>query len=121
MPEHDGIRYLDDRMYILTVVRCIGGRPVPSDPLGSGEGGPYWLVSTRRNVPGLRVTRGDAFDTREEAIAYMEELEVATPRVSLDGRAPDPLPSLEAHRRWLQENNLKPSYIEPAPDICTKT
>lgn len=117
---HDGKRYLDDRMYVLEVVRGIVSRQVTPDPMGPEEGGPRWIVTTRRNVPGLPPTRTDDFDTRREAIAYMEEVEPTTPRVSLEGRSPEPTPTLDAHRRWLQENNLKPPYIAPAPDLSTK-
>ncbi len=117
---HGGRSYLDDRMYVLEVVRVIASRIVSDDPMRPVEGGPRWIVTTRRNVPGLPPTRTDDFDTREEAIAYMEEVEPTTPRVSLDGRPPEPTPTLAAHRRWLHENNLSAPYIAPAPDPSTK-
>jgi hypothetical protein len=99
-----GNEYLDDRLFIVEVRRSIVERR-----------GARWTVVTRRNTRKRPPTRTDDFATRQEAVAYLEEVEPHTPRISLDGEAPDPVPSLKEHRAWLRSIGVASAYVEPEP------
>ena len=76
-------------------------------------GGPVWTVVTQRNSGSYPYYRVDDFASQSEAVAYLKRVEPRTPRVSLGGKASDPLPSWEEYQAWLKNSNLRPSYLEP--------
>jgi hypothetical protein len=75
--------YFDDRLFILDLQRA------------TKNGQPVWAITTRRNVKGFPPRRSDTFQTKEEAIRYLKEVEPSTPRISLKGKSPNPPLSYE--------------------------
>ena len=98
MPHTENETYIDDRIYVLELRRS-----------GAKSG---WLLVTRRNTRGYPPTRTDEFEDYETAKAYMEKIESEVPRVSLDGRPPDPIPSLEDHRVRVEGIGGRQNYDE---------
>jgi hypothetical protein len=77
----------------------------PTPP--SGGWVPSVLLITYRNVPSLPAIRGDSFESIENAIEYVKKVEPTCPRVSLDGRPPEPTPSWGEHLEWLHRLGLR--------------
>lgn len=111
MIEFDGVEYRDDRMFILYMCKCtstVDGEivtttmyhdEVPDDA--------KWSLATFRNNERYTWIRADEFETRDELLAYMKEVEPQTPLVSLGGNSPHtPLP-YEDFLKWKQGNNLE--------------
>ncbi|MGK2921828.1 MAG: hypothetical protein ACSLE4_03430 [Methyloceanibacter sp.] len=96
---YDGEVYKDDRLFILDY--GIAGE--------QGEQG--WYVATRRNTQSFPAFRVDRFASESEVIEFIKKLEPETPRISLGGKSPFPIPSYDDHLKWLRENQL-PSSIE---------
>jgi len=88
-------RYLDDRMFVLEISR------VTTRSMTSTNERQQWAVIERRNVFGYPPTRCKEFDRRDAAVAFLKELAPQTPRVSLDGESPSPLPSWDEFQSWL--------------------
>ena len=94
--------YRDDRMYVLNLsiasVRGSDGKKYPS-----------WTLVTYRNVIELPATRVDKFKTKEEAAAYVKEVEPLVPLISCD-EEPLSIPKGEDKWlywiKWLKLNNL---------------
>ncbi len=97
-----GRYYLDDRMFVVDV------EPLVRDDPAKPEAVAGWTVTTRRNVPGYAVVRRSFFETRERAIAVLRKLAPQTPRLSLHGLSPVPVPSFDQHNAWLREQGLAP-------------
>jgi hypothetical protein len=110
MLHFDGEDYLDDRIFVLDVGRAIISS---SDP--NAYRGVIWSVTTSRNTRLRPPFRVDEFHTREEAIAFLEKVEPTTPRISLGGRSPDRVPSIEEYQAWLRASGLRPAWVEPEP------
>jgi hypothetical protein len=87
--------YLDDRMFVLEISR------VTTRSMTSTNERQQWAVITRRNVFGYPPTRCSEFDSRDAAVAFLKEVAPQTPRVSLDGESPSPLPSWDEFQSWL--------------------
>ena len=87
--------YLDDRMFVLEISR------VTTRSMTSTNERQQWAVIERRNVFGYPPTRCREFDRRDAAVAFLKELAPQTPRVSLDGESPSPLPSWDEFQSWL--------------------
>jgi hypothetical protein len=102
MPLFSGSNYADDRLYVLELRR--NSPDADSKP---------WLLVTRENIvnyyPPYRV---DQFKTYEEAIAYLNNVAPQVPLISLNGKAPDPLPSIEEFEDWVAKSNFRPNYNE---------
>ena len=96
---YDGELYNDDRLFILDY--GIAGE--------KGEQG--WYVVTRRNTERFPPFRVDRFTCESEAIEFIKKAEPETPRISLGGKSPSPIPSYEEHLNWLREDQL-PSSME---------
>ena len=88
-------RYLDDRMFVLEISR------VTTRSMTSTNERQQWAVIERRNVFGYPPTRCKEFDRRDAAVAFLKEVAPQTPRVSLDGESPSPLPSWDEFQSWL--------------------
>jgi hypothetical protein len=107
--------FKDDRMFVLELGRGTTRSLTSSEPAKQ-----VWFVCTRRNVPGYPPTRSDSFVSRAEAITYYNQVVVATPRVSLGKRSPNPTPSLDDYKLWLKAEGLfdpvlNPGAPRPAP------
>ena len=55
--------------------------------------------------------RVDRFTCESEVIEFIKKVEPETPRISLGGKSPFPIPSYEDHLKWIKENQL-PSSLE---------
>lgn len=84
----------DDRLFRLEIVRYRG--------LKERE----WIVATLHNVLGRIPAGQNHFASREDALDYYLKVVVETPRTSLGGRSPDPLPSIEQYTAWLKSEKL---------------
>ena len=76
------------------------------------------VLITYRNTHELPAIRVDEFGTYEDAVNYIRRVEPSCPRLSLQGKSPDPTPTWEAHLEWLHVSGLK-SALEgdfPLPD-----
>jgi hypothetical protein len=96
---YDGELYNDDRLFILDY--GIAGEQVEQG----------WYVVTRRNTQRFPPFRVDRFASESEVIDFIKRVEPETPRISLGGKSPSPMPSYDEHLKWLKDNRL-PSSIE---------
>jgi hypothetical protein len=96
--------YLDDRMYVLEVSFVTTSSPTTNEPSKQ-----EWVVTTRRNVVGYPPRRCDTFPTFQEAMDYVISVEPSTPRVSLNGAWPNPVPTYEGHLAWLRDQGIDDS------------
>jgi hypothetical protein len=112
--EHWSGPYRDDRMYVMRITHG-SKRPTDggfveyvTDQLSQTPGTTTAvLLVTYRNVPSLPAIRTDSFDSIEEAVKYVKSVEPTCPRVSLDGKPPQPTPSWEEHLDWLRDLGLR--------------
>lgn len=100
--------YFDDRLFVLEVLKTRSVAEINSRWTEVIK----WALVTRRNVSGYPVRRFDEFDNRREAINYLRKVEPETPRISLGGQAPDPLPTYAEYRRWIMRERLRPSFVQ---------
>ena len=73
---------------------------------------------TYRNTLQLSAIRVDKFENMNAAEKYIMDIEPTCPRLSLDGRSPEPIPNWSEHLEWLHMNGLL-SVLEgnnPLPD-----
>jgi len=94
--------YLDDRMFILEI-----GRIESIDSTIGDHDNKTWAVVTRRNVFSHPVFRCDSFETKNEAVSYLKKVAPETPRVSLGGAHPSPIPSWDEFQNWLESIGLE--------------
>ena len=96
--EYEGETYRDDRMFVLNL------------SLGKSNNEDKYILMTYRNIPQLPVVRCDDFDTKEDAIEYLKNVETKVPLTSLN-RKPLEIPenedTWEYWLKWLKERNLK--------------
>jgi len=97
MKTWQGRPYLDDRVFILELRRAIKA------------GHRVWAVVTRRNVRGFPPRRVDDFETKEDAIAYIKQVEPSTPRISLGGQSPCPEPTYDEYLAWCRHEGIPDS------------
>lgn len=102
----------DDRMFVLEISRVKVSSAFPSS-----EPQIKWAVITRRNVPSYPLHRSDTFNTYEEAKQFYLRIVLETPRVSLDNRSPDPIPTLEQYILWLKEYKLYDPILNPTVEV----
>jgi len=99
MKLYQGRVYHDNRIFILDLTPA------------KRENQSVWAVVTRRNCEGFPPFRIDEFNTKDEAIKFIEKLEPTTPLISLDGKSPlTPLPYVEYCKKLKQEG--VPSSLE---------
>jgi hypothetical protein len=111
------IAYRNDRLFVLdiSVTRVERYTDVDvgeiTEVIVGGDlttGGKYkWTLTTRRNHIGYPPTRVDHFESLGELLAYVRKAEPETPRQSLGGSSPDPVPSYEEYLEWLADNGLQ--------------
>lgn len=109
-----GQEYFDDRIFVLYL--CAGKVEIEEGEEGAvwttiyHENPPaehIWCVATYRNCKRYPLYRVDSFHRKEEAIAYIKQIEPETPLISLGGESSqDPLP-YEKYLEWKKNNNLK--------------
>ena len=97
--EYEGETYRDDRMFVLNL------------SLGKSNNEDKYILMTYRNIPQLPVVRCDDFDTKEEAIKYLKNVEPKVPLTSLN-RKPLEIPENEINSPI--SNSLKKSIIWPS-------
>jgi len=102
MPEFKGVIYEDDRLYVLELRRA-----------GDETDGKSWVLVTRENIseyyPPYKVNE---FNTYDEARKHMDEVEPYTPRISLGGKSPDPAPSVEEFKKWVEDIGGRQNFDE---------
>ena len=109
--EFDGFEYNDDRMFILSLQRCsvVDGDEMTNITVRYNklDETTHWCVITYRNIPSYPGTNVDLFDDKEEAQAFLDDVERSAPRVSLDGQSPMPLMESDEFKKWKADNSLK--------------
>ncbi len=75
--EYEGCVYRDDRMYVINLTRGSVSK--------AGKTETQYLLITYRNTLSLPAVRTDPFETEEEAINYLKEVEFTVPLVSNNG------------------------------------
>jgi len=113
--------YNDDRMFVLEISRV---KTRSFNAYHDGDGGvrhgkesPWqwvWSVCARRNTPRYPPVRSTSFQTHEEALDYYKIAIVETPLLSLDGKAPSPVPSLDDYSQWLNAEGLFDPLLNPS-------
>jgi len=87
--------YFDDRVCVYEITYG------SSERLLTGESWESWKVIARRNVHRYPPVSTAEFKTLAEANEFLRRGSPATPRVSLGHRPPDPIPSWEEHKAWV--------------------
>jgi len=111
--KYQGQGYFDDRLFVLYL--CAGTVEIEDGEDGSVWTAIYhenppenhiWCVATYKNCSRYPLYRVDSFNHKEDAVAYMRQIESETPLISLDGQPPkNPLP-FEKYLEWKKNNNL---------------
>ena len=99
--EFNGETYLDDRMYVCN----LGGGTVSQ----AGKKETRYVLMTYRNTVTLPPIRTDNFETKEEAIDYLKEVEFHVPLVSNNGRPlqlPEGVDPWQHWMDWLSKRGL---------------
>ena len=110
--EFEGQKYFDDRLFVLYL--CAGKVKIddkegvvwteiyhenpPKDHL--------WCVATYKNCQRYPLYRVDSFYKKEDAIAYIKQIEPETPLISLGGKTPENHLPYEQYLEWKRKNNL---------------
>ena len=121
VPEHWSGPYRDDRIYVMRITtgstRVKDGimESVTEPKPNSSDWSESVLLITYRTVPTLPAVRTDHFRSIEEAIHYVREVEPTCPRVSLDARSPEPVPSWQEHLDWLHQLGLRSAVESDQP------
>jgi hypothetical protein len=109
---NDSGSYRDDRMYVM---RLTSEYTVSDDGLITAsmrrgqtpaEDKPILLI-TYRNTQSLPAVRTDEFSSLREALDYLIAIEPQCPRLSLNGKGPNPALTWEEHLTWLHSKGLK--------------
>jgi len=112
--EFQGQNYFDDRLFVLYL--CAGTVEIEDDKDGVAwtkiyhENPPkehVWCVATYKNYQRYPLYRVDCFHNKENAIAYIKQIEPETPLISLDGQSPQNPLSHEKYLEWKKSNNLQ--------------
>lgn len=102
---YQGDYYLDDRIFVLEIRRAMSTSESKPDELP-------WVLLTLRNVRGFRPTRADDFESWVDVVEYVEKIEPQTPRISLGGEAPDPVPSYDEYLQWCQGEGIRSALAQ---------
>lgn len=114
MIEYEEETYHDDRMFVINLSRGI------VETAGKNE--TKWLLTTYRNVISLPPFRGDHFESKAEAIEYLQRVEPNVPLIS-NQEAPLSIPEdvdrWEYWIDWLKERGLKSAITgyQHLPDL----
>ena len=94
-----GTIYRDDRVFVLDLqLATKGDRQV-------------WAVTTRRNIDGFPPFRVDDFETKEEAVDFIQRIEPTTPRIRFGGKPPEHPVSYDKYVIQLHNEGI-PSAME---------
>ena len=109
-----GQEYFDDRIFVLYL--CAGKVEIEDGEEGAvwttiyHENPPaehIWCVATYRNCRRYPLYRADSFYNKEDALAYIKQIEPETPLISLNGEpSKHPMP-YDEYLGWKKTNNLK--------------
>jgi len=112
--EYQGQDYFDDRLFVLYL--CAGTVEIEDGEKGivwtkicheNPPGDHIWCVATYKNCQRYPLYRVDSFHNKEDAIAYIKQVEPETPLISLAGRSPqNPLPYAQ-YLEWKKSNKLQ--------------
>jgi hypothetical protein len=109
--EFDGKSYNDDRMFVSYVCPCAiqGNKRNFRTTIYHEQPPPKhnWCVVIYRNTERFLAHDVKHFHTESEAKTFRDQIEPATPRISLGGQGADPLPSLEQYRKWKLRNGCE--------------
>ena len=100
--EYEDYVYRDDRMYVINLTRGSVSK--------AGKTETQYLLITYRNTLSLPAVRTDPFETEEEAINYLKEVEFTVPLVSNNGEPleiPEDVDQWEYWSAWLEERGLR--------------
>jgi hypothetical protein len=114
MIEFNENKYFDDRIFVLYL--CKG--TVKIEPNDDGavwttiyhESPPsdhIWCVVTYKNIQIYPIYRVDSFHNKEDAIAYIKQIEPETPLISLGGKSPENPMQYDEYVEWKKKNNLQ--------------
>jgi hypothetical protein len=92
-----GQLYLDDRLFILDLQQA------------KKDGQDVWAIVTRRNVKGFPPRRSDTFQTKNEAVQYLKQVEPSVPRISLSGKSPSTPISYKEYVIWCKSKKIPTS------------
>ena len=112
MIEFQGQLYFDDRLCVLYLCKALAR--IDSDGFVSTviyhEDPPpncSLCLVTYRNCSKYPVFNTRLFDSKDEALAYIKEIEPETPLISLNGQSPRNPVSYEEYVCWKKKNNFK--------------
>lgn len=88
----------DDRLFILDL------QPAKKGKLD------VWAVVTRWNSSGFSPYKVNDFPTKLEAIQFIKKIEPQTPRISLGGKSPEPVPTYLEYLDLLRKNGEPSAY-----------
>lgn len=94
----NGRVFNDDRLFILDM------------QIADKGGDEVWAVVTRWNHDGFPPYKVNDFPTQIEAIQFIKKIEPQTPRVSLGGKSPSPVPSYIENLEILRANGEQSAY-----------
>jgi hypothetical protein len=98
--------YRDDRMFVLRITseftkESDGSIIAALRPDGDDDSAKPVVLITYRNTPSRPAIRVVDFPSRGDALAYVMRVEPTCPRITLEGRSPEPAPSWQEHLDWL--------------------
>ena len=102
--EFNGEYYNDDRLFILYLCKCT--EDVQPDHIATTiyhENPPpdaKWCLVTYKNVQRYMAVRVDTFESKQEAVEYMRDIEPTVPLVSAGGRPRVPQLSYDEYVKW---------------------
>jgi hypothetical protein len=94
----NGRVFNDDRLFILDM------------QIADKGGDEVWAVVTRWNHNGFPPYKVNDFPTQMEAIQFIKKIEPQTPRISLGGKSPSPVPSYIENLAILRANGEQSAY-----------
>jgi len=117
------MEYRDDRMYVMRLsadflTSADGSITINGRDFNLKSRSQHVALITYRNTLQLPAVRVDPFPNMDAAEDYIKRIEPGCPRLSLNGKSPDPVPGWNEHLEWLHENGLL-SVLEgnnPIPD-----
>ena len=103
MIEHNDEEYRDDRLFVINLTEC----NITYEE--TGETVIKWTLRTYRNTQQLQPLKDNHFQSKQNAIDYLKEVEYQCPLISNEGEPLD-IPK-EADKwlywnQWLEKNNL---------------
>lgn len=106
-----GQEYFDDRLFVLYL--CKGSVEIESDRVAitlyhdQAPTDHIWCIVTYRNCNRYPLCRVDPFYKKDDAIAYLREVEPTVPLISLNGRSPQKPLSYDGFVAWKQKNKFR--------------